>query len=349
MRRAPHLAAAFTLLSAACKPDPGATTTAAAPPSTPEPPAPTSGSPAALTPAQAATWAQLDSDPPALARAVVIRRGAVRLAKEGPVALEATGDPAWDTRPVIAVDGDRVRVSISGNGSFLSMLVWLDAADLGPQLQRVTQLDPEGAAKPGDGTVELAPGEPIEIVERADARVHVRTHDSRFDGWIDATALGPTYTPAPFERPPLDALLPGGTAIAVRPGGRPLHTLAPIDDGKWEAHVLPGTKRGWLEVEHVEFCHPTVRVRGWVRDALVQRLAPDAGSGFGCSASGTNPPARWGDLEAAPVVELAADAKLFAPDGELIGRTHAPTKLRRAPDGLLRVSTQWGRIAVRTD
>lgn len=352
----PRVLAASALLSLAfsCKPEHGASTTSPLtndPPitSAPTPKAPaTSEAPPALTPEQQETWAQLAGELEGR-RSVVMKYGELRYTADGPIAHDAGGQPAWDTVPMLDASGQRFRVRIEARGSQTNLLVWVDMKDLAPQIFREVTLE-AGTGKPkiGDGGVDLAPGEQIEIIEQKGERVHVRTRDGRFTGWIDANALDPSYEPKPFARPILDVLLPGKTAIAVRPNGPPLLTLAPIENGKWEGHVLQEPKGAWLLVEHVEFCHPTVRVRGWVKAKAVLRVTPDD-AGFGCGGAKGTVPFAWGELENAPVVELAADTRLYSPEGELVGRTLGPAKLRKSPDGLVRVPTFWGAVPVKTE
>jgi hypothetical protein len=348
-------ASSFLSLALSCKTEPGSLSTT--PPTTTDPSATTSTAPTepaapaqapALTPEQQETWKLLGDELDGR-RSVVMKYGQLRYASEGPIAHDGGGEAAWETVPMVDAAGQRFRVRIVARGSRTNLLVWIDVKDVAPQLFREVTLE-AGTGKPkiGDGGVDLAPGEQLEIVEHKGTRVHVRTRDGRFTGWIDAGALDPSYEPKPFALPILDVLLPGKTHIAVRPGGRPLHTLAPNENGKWEGHVLQEPNGGWLLVEHVEFCHPTVRVRGWVRAKAVERVTPDSGA-FGCGEGKGTVPVKWGELEQAPVVELAADARLYSPEGELVGRTLGPAKLRRGPDGLVRVPTFWGFVPVKTE
>lgn len=314
---------------------------------TPEPAEPAGPKP--LTREEQATWALLDVELPDKPRAVVAKRGALRFTKDGPVALDGKGEPAWDPLPVVAVDGERVQIVTDTRNFNGRLLVWVDITDLAPQLQRVVALRPgTGAPKQGEGAVELAPGEEVEILEGKDAIVRVKTRDERFSGWIETSALGSTYTTQKFPMTTVDALLPGGATIAARPNGRPLAVLEPIANGKWVAHTLAPAKRGWIELEHVDLCHATVRVHGYVRTKVVEMVSPDQPS-FGCAGSRGSVPMKWGDLENAEVVKLPADARLYSPDGALVGRALGPAELRRGSDGLVRVPTYWGFVPVKTD
>ncbi|HWB78109.1 MAG TPA: hypothetical protein VG755_24260 [Nannocystaceae bacterium] len=317
------------------------------PVTTPEPVAP--AGPRELSSAERATWALLDVELPDKPRAVVAKRGALRFTKDGAVAIDGKGEPAWDPLPVVAVDGERVQIVTDTRNFSGRLLVWVDVADIAPQLQRVVALRPgTGAAKKGEGAVELGPGEEVEILERKEAIVRVKTRDDRFSGWIENSALGPTYTRQEFPMPIVDALLPGGATIAVRPNGRALAVLEPIENGKWVAHTLAPAKNGWIELEHVDLCHATVRVHGYARTKTVQLVSADQPS-FGCAGSRGTVPMKWGDLESAEIVKLPADARLYAPDGALVGRTLGPAELRRGSDGLVRVPTFWGFVPVKVD
>lgn len=335
--------------------EPAATTAPTQTPTTIDPPptnAPEQAEPAGpreLTREEQATWALLDVELPDKPRAVVAKRGVLRFTKDGAVALDGKGEPAWDPLPVVAVDGERVQIVTDTRNFNGRLMVWVDAADLAPQLQRVVALRPgTGAPKKGEGAVELAPGEEVEILERKEAIVRVKTRDERFSGWIETSALGPTYTTQKFPMPIVDALLPGGATIAVRPNGRALAVLEPIANGKWVAHTLAPAKSGWIELEHVDLCHATVRVHGYARTKAVQMVSPDQPS-FGCGGARGSVPMKWGELENAEIVKLPADARLYSPDGVLVGRTLGPAELRRGSDGLVRVPTFWGFVPVKVE
>lgn len=315
-----------------------------------EPAKPAAAASVPVTVHDAATDALLNAiaRPHDIARKVVIGRyGGARFAPEGDVIVDGGNAPAFDTLPVIDVHGDRIQVVARAVSSDTGLLVWVDVSSVLPQLVRPAVLHDHASmsGKPGDGTFELAPGEMVEVIEKKGAAARVRTRDDKpFTGWIDATALDPTWEEKPFAYPTFDALLEPGTTIAVRPGGPALHKLAPIDNGKHDAHVI-SKRGGWLEVEVVERCRPTIRIRGFVRSKTTEITGPQAG-GFGCGSATGTVPANWGELADAKPERIAANTELYSADGKLVGRMRSEGDLRRGADGVLRVVTRWGLVPV---
>ncbi|HWB79840.1 MAG TPA: hypothetical protein VG755_32975 [Nannocystaceae bacterium] len=280
--------------------------------------------------------------------AIVGRRGALRLVKGGAIVGDGGGKQAFERLYVAAIEQDAVRVAANASIGNVKLLVWLATADLAPQLAREVALQPlTGKPKPGDGAIELAPGELIEILAREGERARVRTSDERFEGWIDGSALAPVFEDKPFAIPSNEAVLAPGTKIFVRKGGAQLYAL-PSEDGFYLGHIVHNDGKGWVELEYVQPCEEHVRVRGFARAKNMKPLEPNDG-GFGCGAGAMGTVVDWGDLVDAPRVKLAKDTQLRTADGELVGRTLADVELRRGKDGLLRVPTAWGLVPVKAD
>jgi hypothetical protein len=293
-----------------------------------------------------AAWSLLGGVGRGPREAIVAHRGKLRLAHGGPIVADGGGAPTWEALAVVASERDALRVVAPASLDNVPLLVWLDIVDLAPQLAVEVVLQPLGKTKPGDGTVELAPGEEVDIVAREGDRVHVRTADERFAGWIDGSALTPSFERRGFERQFDDAELAPGTKLAVRPGGPALFEL-PKDGASEFAHLV-STQNGWSLVEYVQSCPATVRIRGYVRSKQVKPIEPMA-AGVGCGHGYGRGPLSWGELADAAVVKLSVDTELRSPEGALVGRTLAQVELRRAPDGLLRVPTPWGLVPVTAD
>lgn len=280
-------------------------------------------------------------------RAIASRLGALYPADAGAPLLTADGGPAWESLEVVGEASGRVRVVVSAMGGAVRLLAWVDRADLAPQLSRpaVLQASPDAARRLDEGGIALAPGEEIEVLERRVLAARVRTRDGEYGGWIDADALAPTYVAQPFAIPTLDALVARGTAIAARPGGKAIYTFGPENDA-YDVRRLGDARGGWLAIEYVVPCRETVRVRGHVRAAAAPERVGPRGL-YGCGRGGGTPLIRWGELEGAPTVSVAADTELRDARGALVGRTVRDVELRRGVDGQLRVATPWGLIVVR--
>lgn len=280
--------------------------------------------------------------------AVVARRGALRFAAQGDVAVAGDAVTTFAPHPVVARDGERVQLVIDGFGNAAALLLWVDAADLAPQLARAAVLhaDARLATAASEGAITLAAGEAIDVLERKGAAARVRTHEGEFTGWIDASALDVVFDPVRFPLPEADGLAKAGTPILRRPGGKPIYTLPP--GGDTETVRVLESRKGWKRIEYVQPCREGVHVQGWVPAAKVESIGP-MGTGYGCGGAGGIPPISWGALESAPKVELAADTGLVDERGSLVGRTKRAVELRRGPDGRVRVPTAWGLVAVEVE
>lgn len=293
-------------------------------------------------------WTLLGGAATGTKEAIVGRRGALRLAHGGAIVGDGGGEQAFERLHVAAIETDAVRVVANAAIGNVRLLVWLDTADLAPQLAREVALQPlSGKSKPGDGAIELAPGELVEILAREGERARVRTGDERFEGWIEASALAPVFEDKPFAMPSSEAELAPGTKILVRKNGAQLFAL-PSDQGWYLAHIVHNDGKGWVEIEYVQQCEEHVRVRGFARAKNMKPLEPGE-RGYGCGSGAVGAKVDWGDLVDAPRVTLTKDTQLRSKDGVLIGRTLGDVELRRAKDGLLRVPTAWGLVPVQTD
>ena len=320
-------------------------------------PAPASTTPttAALDPAvveRAAvndrTWTLLGGNPEATMFAVVGRRGALRWTEDGPPVIAQTGDPAFERLGVVEQTDTRVRVLMRPSGGFAHLLVWLDKADLAPQLAAKTPLRTDATLRtsPDDGAIELANDMPVRVLGREGDAVQVRSDDDRFSGWVAASELVPTFSPVAFEYPAIDAQIEGALAIAQRPGGKVMFRL-PTEASPHDVRVVR-VRKGWTEVELVERCVPGVRVHGWVRAKQVEQIGP-MGTGWGCGHGQGSVVPRWGELESAPAVKLTADTALSTLDGQRVGRVVGTLEARRGGDGELRIHTPWGLLPIRAE
>jgi hypothetical protein len=352
--------AQLALLVLACAPTPATQPSPATPEPTPTPvatssPEPTSanaGAPVTVRDAEVdATWNAIGTSHTIAQKVVIGRYAALRFEPEGEVVIDGGGAKAFETLPVVAVQGRRIQIIAHADSSNTGVVVWIDEADVAPQLVRPAVLHDHATRtlKPGDGTLELAPGELIEILETKGDAARVRTRDGGLTGWIDAAALGPTWRLEPFALPQWNATVKPSTTVYVRPGGPALHKLPSMDGGEHWAHAEPA-KAGWMLLDFVELCRPTIRVRGFVRSKTTTITLDPLHGGFGCGGGGRGSyaPPDWRELKDAPPVTLAKDTELLAADGKLVGRMRNDGDLRRGADGVLRLSTGWGLLPVHT-
>ncbi len=283
--------------------------------------------------------------------AVIVRFGAVRFAADGPAVGDDAAPSTWHRVKVVnASDAARLRVVLSFAN--VSMLLWIDQADVAPQLVRPATLRPSAGAvlDDDDGRIELGPGELVEITARADGWSAVKTYDG-ISGWVPDTELGPVFREQPFPSQGTDTWLRAGAALHVRPRGKPLHRpgvspdVAPADRQRAEVRLLRSEAQ-WLEVEYIEGCRPTVRVRGWARRRDTEVVGPIPG-GFGCGRGAIGLVSKLGAFASAPKQRVAAGTELVDEAGRLVGRVTADVELPRADDGSLRVPSPWGPLPVR--
>lgn len=298
-------------------------------------------------PANDPRWISLAPTTHARRWLVIGKLGAIRWTPDGDVVLDGGGAATFERAAVVDVRGDRMQIVAHASPSKVALLLWIDAEDVLPQLQRTVVLHTDAtlSSKPDEGTIELAPGELVEVLERRDELARVGTRDGGLTGWIDAGALGPTWENGGFERTEQFARVRPGTSVLARPGGTALFVLPDRDEH--DARVL-GKQTGWLRIEYVAPCRTTLRVRGFVR-ANTTEVTDEEPFGLGtCGAGGRPAPAApgWGALRDAPPQRLAIDTPLRTADGLLVGRVQRDNDLRRGADGALHAATGWGLLPV---
>lgn len=298
--------------------------------------------------AEDALWTRLGAQVDDGNRTVIGRYEAVRITAEGEPFITADA-PAFDDAEVIEAQGDRIRVVTRGLAGWSQIALWIDEADAAQQLSRPATLlpDPKHTTRPEDGTIELAPGERVDILERTATHAKVRTRDEAFSGWVEIDKLSAVFVDTPFELPRFDAESKPGTPVARTPGGKPFFTMPELPEGTHMVRVLSSPKRGWLQVEFVEPCRRGVRVRGWVRKASTV-ITGEQAIGFGCGMGHGVTKGEWGDLAKAPSMTVPKDTELRTTDGVLFGRTRGDVELRRGADDTWRLLTRWGAVPVVT-
>lgn len=173
-------------------------------------------------------------------RTVIGRYGTVRITAEGEPFATAGGAPAFDDAEVIETQGDRVRVVTRGQSGWSQLALWIDTTDAALQLSRPATLlpDPTHTTRPEDGTIELAPGERIDILEQGPTHTKVRTHDGEYSGWVELDRLAPVFVDAPFELPRFDAETKPRVLVARTPGGKPFFTMPDLANGMHMVRTL---------------------------------------------------------------------------------------------------------------
>lgn len=308
-------------------------------------------------------WERLGEDVSDGNRAVIARYRVARMTPDGEAFIDGGDAQAFDDAEVIDVQGDRLRVIDHGSSRLARIALWIDEADTAPQLSRPATLlpEPRSTGKPEDGTIELAPGERIEVLERTETHVKVSTRDGAFTGWVEQSKLSAVFVDSPFELPRFDGETKPNTPVARTPGGAPFFTLGPLDNGTHLVRVTssprpgarvgsrpgprPGPREEWLAIEYVEFCRRGVRVRGWVPAASTE-LVGEQLMGFGCAGGHGSRRMSWGELDRSERMTVPRDTELRTVDGVLFGRTRGDVELRRGSDGTWRVLTSWGAVPV---
>lgn len=297
--------------------------------------------------AEDALWTRLGTSNDDGTHAVIGRYKQVRIDAEGQPYGDGGDAPAFDTAEVLESQGDRIRVVTRGLSGWSSIALWVDEADMARQLSRPATVvpDPKMVTRPEDGTLEMAPGEMVDILEEGPTHAKIRTRDEAFAGWVPLEKLGPTYTADPFELPRFDAETKPGTQLSRTPGGKPFYKLADLPNGTHLVRVLTSPRGGWVQIEFVEPCRRTIRIRGWVR-ATSTKVTGEMAMGFGCSGGQGTVRGQWGDLEKAPSIKVPKDTELRTPFGVLFGRTRGEVELRQAADETWRLLTRWGAVPV---
>jgi hypothetical protein len=290
-------------------------------------------------------------------RAWVVRLGAARLEPEGEAVGEATGATEPFEVYVAATTDDRVQVALVSAGT--ELLLWIETADVQPQIRRVVPLaSGPGVAIPSeDGRLEFGPGQLVDVIERRDGATHVRPlrdgepGQPAHEGWVPDDALAATYARTNFEPTPdvPVGFVRGGTKLLTRPGGTTVATLPATEAG--DTHrigVLDERDDGWLRIEYLPQCAETIRTVGYVPAKRVDRPAVPPGFGISCGWAklrGRRPaPARL--PRGMERRKVDADLALYAPSGARVGRTTPTASLAQLPDGGFAVPTPWGLIPV---
>lgn len=272
-------------------------------------------------------------------QAVVARLGAARLDPQAPVAADGRGRDVWLQLGVAEVREQRVRVVITD--ADVTLLVWVDAGDLAPQLQHPAAI--AGGAAGSRSSVELAPGEIVHVEAARGDRRRVRTRDG-LRGWVDVDALGPTFVPMKFEAPKLDRPVRGRMPVFDRPGGARLPAPETDREATTWVHAVGPTEHGWTPIEYVPPCRRTLRIRGWVHTATpVIRMRPPT---VRCGLTVRVGPVKPGVPPTRALVLVRADTELVDERGELVGRVRRDHRVAVGDDGALRIATVWGPMRV---
>lgn len=211
-------------------------------------------------------------------RAHVGRLGAVRFEPAGSV-LDGDGGEIADTVPVLDESDDRLRIAVVGQR--VTLLVWIDRADVAPVTLAEHRVSTEpGAPPPADGLgLTVYPGFPVDAERRAGwVRVHGRGKFA-FTGWIpDDDDTGDVWEPAP---PPDSAAAPGdmwierGSSIVDDPDGKG-RVLASLRRSV-KAHLL---ETNALAADKVEIVDGDARLVGYaVRPPPMRRGEAETGAG----------------------------------------------------------------------
>lgn len=153
-------------------------------------------------------------------RAHIGRLGTARFEPAGS-ALDGDGGAIEDIVPVLAETDDRLRIAVAGQR--VTLLVWIDRADVAPVTLAEHRVSTEpGRPPPADGLgLTVYPGFPVDAERRA-GWVHVHGHGLlAFDGWIpDDDDTGDVWEPAPPpDAAPGDTWIERGSSIVDDPGG----------------------------------------------------------------------------------------------------------------------------------
>jgi hypothetical protein len=303
---------------------------------------------------------------PELPRVRLLRRTPTRFTSDGPL-LPMRADGPWPFGPadVPLLERRGAALRIAHTAGSIVLLLWVQS-ELEPLLSQQTRLHPSATLDPErEAYVELAPGTPLEVLERTTAAVLIRVRttdpkpDSRADlrlvGWVPPDAVGDAYEERKFgyDFGAMDLRIKPATALLDAPGGKRLYELVRVErtphtfieyyDARRLAH-----RSGWFLVEYTEFCPGRVRVIGWVRADRARQIEP-AGGGGGCG------PGRGGDrwdldAPAAPVTAIAKGTLLRASaGGPVVGKVLSDTQLPTLEDGRRQVPSMWGPLSVVPD
>jgi hypothetical protein len=251
--------------------------------------------------------------------------------------------PAADVLPVAPADAIGRHGQKDGEATALlivhdpDLVAWVRTEDLIVVTAATAYLAPtaKDIGKKHEVGVTLAPGAPVEVLERTKTAAHVRYEDRflRADGWVPLAAVGRVF---PEDRanvfdedPDAPSRLPEKVELLATPAGKPLVTMArpeSLDE-----------KVGKVVRQHalVELRWDRVTVVGWIAS---DRLAPasDEGGlegGMRGGATGSN----WDKEAVAPGTEV-----LDRPGGTVLGAyvTKQNVKVLETKDGFRRITLQ---------
>jgi hypothetical protein len=196
------------------------------------------------------------------------RLGVARFERGGS-AIDGGGAIADEAVPILDEDGELVRIAVAGQG--VTLLVWIDRADLSPVALAEARVSPEpGAPPPADGLgLTVLPGHPVG--EAQGGWVRVRGHGLfAFDGWIPDDA-GELWEPVPAtRRAAADVWIEAGSRV--------------IDDADGVGRELARVRRGAdarliesnpLGADKIELVDADARLVGYaVRPPPARKLVP---------------------------------------------------------------------------
>jgi hypothetical protein len=264
-------------------------------------------------------------------RARLGRLGDARFELAG-TAIRGDGGAIEDTVPVLAQDGDRLRIAVRGQR--VTLLVWVDRADLAPVTlveHRVSYAP--GRAPPPDGLgLTVYPGHPVDA-DGEDGWVRVHGHGLfAFDGWIPDDR-GDVWEPVP---PPSiaggEVWIERGSSIIDDPDGKG-HVLASVRRSI-KAHLLESNA---LAADKVELVDADARLVGYaVRPPPMRRIGTPEGGGLA--------------FDERPEPVRFRDCLYSEPGGAVIGLYDGPLPAVDAADqdgwGVTPVTTAWGDVVL---
>lgn len=284
----------------------------------------------------------------------VTRRGAVRLLPNGPdLGLRDQAPfPAPKRLPVLE-DAERPRVVIDDGQ--IRLMLHVDRQDARPVLLREAPLRPTPQATFGDpptrGHAILQPGAWVDVIATDGAMVQVAYGEPTPEllGWIEAEALGTSFTPPPrpkgARRGDASETLRARrvTKLRVRPGGKVL-TAVEADEP-----VVPITRRvekGYRLVRHQPMCVRDLVYVGFVRARDL--YVPSWGLISGCGRGSAAIPRVFGEAERAPRATLPPGRFLLDVDSPtIVGCVLDEAEVAELGDGRYAVATIWGPVPVR--
>lgn len=285
----------------------------------------------------------------------VSRRGAVRLLPDGPeLGLRDRSPFAAARRLQVLEDAERPRVVIDDGA--VRLMLYVDREDARPVLLRAAPLRPDPQTTFGDpptrGHAVLQPGAWVDVLatDGAMAQVSYGEPASELSGWIEADALGTTFTfipPPPADQGEdqdvRDSRVKRATKLLTRPGGKTLATLEKDDP---VSPLLPSADKGYRLVRYRPACESGFVYVGFVRQSDL--YTPDFGTGTGCFTGSPSIPRVFGEAESAPRTTLPPGRILLDVDSPtVVGCIHDEVEVAELGDERYAVATVWGPVPVR--